>query len=114
MKTLGQRTIVDFVSCPQELLEKVPFIKQSMELAALDGSAHIVESNFHQFHPYGVSGGLIIQESHIMIHTWPEYNFATVDIFTCGTEMDVDKVISSLISRLQPETIKTNLISCPL
>ena len=114
MKTLGQRMIVDLLSCPSELLEKVPFIKQSMELAALEGSAHIVESLFHQFSPYGVSGGLIVQESHIMIHTWPEYGFASVDIFTCGAEMNINKVVTSLVNSLRPETIKTSDISCPL
>jgi S-adenosylmethionine decarboxylase len=48
----------------------------------------VVAKNFHRFEPYGVSGVIIIAESHLAIHTWPEYNFATVDVFTCGDKIN--------------------------
>src|SRR5690554_910575 len=58
----------------------------------LDGTkaarATIISHNFHKFSPYGVSGVVVIAESHVAIHTWPEYDYAAVDIFTCGDTID--------------------------
>ena len=59
-------------------------IEQSMENAAEEAGATIINSTFHHFSPYGVSGVVVIQESHLAIHTWPEYGYASVDLFTCG------------------------------
>lgn len=56
--------------------------------AAEHCGATVVEKNFHMFSPYGVSGVVIISESHLAIHTWPEYGYAAVDLFTCGTSCD--------------------------
>lgn len=55
-----------------------------MENAAEEAGATIINSTFHHFSPYGVSGVVVIQESHLAIHTWPEYGYASVDLFTCG------------------------------
>ena len=55
-----------------------------MKEAAIVSNATIVTSCFHKFNPWGVSGAVIIQESHLTIHTWPEYGYASVDLFTCG------------------------------
>lgn len=52
--------------------------------AAKAANATIVDVSFHEFNPFGISGMVIIAESHLSIHTWPEYNYAAVDIFTCG------------------------------
>ena len=59
-------------------------MNQAAELAG----ATIVSSNFHHFSPHGVSGVVIIAESHLTIHTWPEYGYAAVDLFTCGDTVD--------------------------
>lgn len=48
----------------------------------------IVSSTFHTFNPHGVSGVVVIAESHLAIHTWPEYGYAAVDVFTCGETVD--------------------------
>lgn len=65
-------------------MNDVALIEQAMVGAARRMGATIVASEFHQFNPYGVSGMVIISESHLSIHTWPEYGYAAVDIFTCG------------------------------
>jgi S-adenosylmethionine decarboxylase len=71
--------------------------------AAKAAKATIVEVAFHKFNPYGVSGMVVIAESHLAIHTWPEYGYAAVDIFTCGEEIDPwlihQKLVESLKSR---------------
>jgi S-adenosylmethionine decarboxylase proenzyme len=99
---LGHEAKIDLYGCPRELLETVPGIEMSMIQAAQAGNAHIVSSTFKQFDPWGVSGVLVISESHIAIHTWPEYGYAAIDIFTCGTEMEVEKVYRSLVETLKP------------
>ncbi|WP_421978942.1 polyamine aminopropyltransferase [Roseivirga seohaensis] len=84
MASLGRHIIVEYYNCSSEILNDVVHIEKSMEGAAEDAGATIINSTFHHFSPYGVSGVVVIQESHLAIHTWPEYGYASVDIFTCG------------------------------
>ena len=84
MAALGRHIIVELYDCKPELLNDVVHIEKSMESAAEDAGATIINSTFHHFSPYGASGVIVIQESHLAIHTWPEYGFASVDLFTCG------------------------------
>ena len=88
MKTLGKQLLADLYDCAPELLDDVEFIESSMKKAAAAAGAAIVGSSFHPFSPCGVSGVVAIRESHLAIHTWPEYGFAAVDLFTCGDEVD--------------------------
>ena len=62
--------------------------------------ATVVSSHFHQFSPYGISGVVIIQESHLTLHTWPEYGYAAVDVFTCG-DIDLDAGVVYLQEALE-------------
>jgi spermidine synthase len=88
MAALGRHIIVEYYDCSPDLLNDVTFIESCMESAAEDAGATIINSTFHHFSPYGVSGVVVIQESHLAIHTWPEYGFASVDLFTCGGSVD--------------------------
>ena len=84
MKSLGRHILVEFHGCSTEILNDVPRIETSMLEAAKEAGATIISSVFHHFSPFGVSGVVVIQESHLAIHTWPEYRYAAVDLFTCG------------------------------
>ncbi|MEL6469548.1 MAG: polyamine aminopropyltransferase [Cyanobacteria bacterium J06623_4] len=84
MNSLGRHILVEFHGCSAEILNDVPRIEQSMVAAAKKSGATIISSVFHHFSPFGVSGVVVIQESHLAIHTWPEYRYAAVDLFTCG------------------------------
>jgi len=88
MSALGRHILVEYYGCTPEKLNDVPHIEQSMIDAAKKAGATIINSNFHHFSPYGVSGVIVIQESHLAIHTWPEFGYAAVDIFTCGETVD--------------------------
>ena len=88
MEALGRHIIVEFFDCKPELLNDVVHIENSMVKAAVDANATVINSTFHHFSPYGVSGVVVIQESHLAIHTWPEYGYAAVDLFTCGSSVD--------------------------
>ncbi|NJL87191.1 MAG: adenosylmethionine decarboxylase, partial [Leptolyngbyaceae cyanobacterium SM1_1_3] len=84
MKSLGRHILVEFHGCSTEILNDVPLIEKSMTEAAKEAGATLISSVFHHFSPFGVSGVVVIQESHLAIHTWPEYRYAAVDLFTCG------------------------------
>ncbi|TXD35373.1 S-adenosylmethionine decarboxylase proenzyme [Lujinxingia vulgaris] len=88
MEALGRQLILEYYGCPAERLNDASFVEEVMVAAAESMGAHIVCVNFHQFNPHGVSGAVVISESHLTIHTWPEYGYAAVDVFTCGTVID--------------------------
>jgi S-adenosylmethionine decarboxylase proenzyme len=67
--------------------------------AAKTMGATLVDARFHQFSPYGISGVVVIQESHLTIHSWPEYGYAAIDIFTCG-EIDLEAGVAYLEQKL--------------
>ena len=104
-KTLGLHLLLELKKCPPEALNDVGFIQSSMIEAANIAEATIVDVSFHQFNPHGVSGMVIIAESHLSIHTWPEHNYAAIDIFTCGTSLLPLKAIHYLVKRFQSEEI---------
>ncbi len=88
MEALGRQILVEFYDCEQAKINDVDFIETVMIDAANASKATIISHNFHKFSPYGVSGVVVIAESHITIHTWPEHNYAAVDIFTCGDTIE--------------------------
>lgn len=88
MKALGRHILVEFLNCKADVLNDVVQIEKAMVEAAQIAGATVINSTFHHFSPYGVSGVVVIQESHLAIHTWPEYRYAAVDLFTCGDSVD--------------------------
>lgn len=88
MNALGRHIIADFFDATPELLNDVVFVEETMVDAAEKAGATLINATFHHFAPFGVSGVVVIQESHLAIHTWPEYGFASVDLFTCGETVD--------------------------
>jgi S-adenosylmethionine decarboxylase len=73
------------------------------DVARLIG-ATVIKDSFYQFSPQGISGVVIIAESHLSIHTWPEYSFAAVDIFTCGEVIEPSKAVKPLAERLKAKS----------
>lgn len=86
--SLGRHILVEFYESSPEILNDVSLIEQSMVKAAEEAQSTVVNSTFHHFSPFGVSGVVVIEESHLAIHTWPEYGFASMDIFTCGDSVE--------------------------
>jgi len=85
---LGQHVLAEFFECDPNILNNIDMVEKLMTEAALECGATIVQKCFHMFNPYGVSGVVIIAESHLAIHTWPELGYAAVDLFTCGDKCD--------------------------
>jgi S-adenosylmethionine decarboxylase len=75
---------VELQDCNPDILRDLNKVRDALVSAAKEAKATIVEVAFHEFNPFGISGMVIIAESHLSVHTWPEYGYAAVDIFTCG------------------------------
>jgi S-adenosylmethionine decarboxylase len=99
----GRHYLVDFLGCDPETLRLVDPTREIFLRAARESKATLVGEDFHQFEPEGVSGVILIAESHLSVHTWPEDGFAAVDIFTCGEEMDAEVAIAVLKAAFRAE-----------
>jgi len=107
MQALGKHILVEFYGCNPEKLKDTAMLQTEFENAADMSGATVVDSTFHTFSPYGVSGVVVIAESHLTIHTWPEYGYAAVDLFTCGDTVDPWKAFSYLKSVLESSNTST-------
>lgn len=110
-KILGRHILADFFECSKREISDVELIQKYMHEAADKANASIVTEEFHHFCPWGVSGAIIIKESHLTIHTWPEYGYAAVDIFTCGNSLDLWKALFILKDRLKCKRMEHNEIA---
>lgn len=88
MKALGRQILVEYYDCNADVINDVAQVENILLTATRAAKASIISHNFHKFSPHGISGTVVIAESHVAIHTWPEYNYAAVDIFTCGETID--------------------------
>lgn len=85
----------------REVIATVEPMKELMCRAAEAGGATVLHEHFHQFNPWGVTGFLLLAESHISVHTWVDEGFAAFDIFTCGS-MNTDKVLEVIRAGIKP------------
>jgi len=92
--------MLELKDCNKEVLNDLEFLKTILPAAASEAGATVLGTSFHQFNPHGVSGAVIIAESHLFIHTWPECGYAAVDIFTCGDTVKPKKAAQKIIQEL--------------
>ena len=100
MNALGRHLLLELQDCDKEVLDNLSFLREAMVAAAVDCGATVLGESFHHFSPQGVSGVVVIAESHLSIHTWPEYGYAAVDMFTCGTSVEPVRAAEALIEKL--------------
>ena len=100
MNALGKHLLLELKDCNREVLNDLSFLKKLLAKAATEAGATVLGDSFHQFNPHGVSGVVVIAESHLFIHTWPEYGYAAVDIFTCGNTVKPEKAAEILMREL--------------
>lgn len=101
MKALGRHVLAEMYGCEFELLNDIKRVEENMVKAALEAGAEVREFVFHKFSPQGVSGVVIISESHLAIHTWPELGYAAVDVFTCGENVDPWDACNYLVEKFK-------------
>lgn len=107
---LGRHILCEAYGCDPEVLNDVKQVERIMVEAALHAGAEVREVAFHMFSPQGVSGVVIISESHLAIHTWPEFGYAAIDVFTCGTAVNPWDACDYLLVNFKADQSTTNEI----
>lgn len=110
MKALGCHIVAELSHCDGELLTCLETVQNAMVRAAELAKAEIREVAFHRFVPHGVSGVVVISESHLSIHTWPELGYAAIDIYTCGTSADPWLALQYLAEQFRSQSLTTSVI----
>jgi len=100
---LGRQLIVELFGCDRKVLDSVSGLRKALREAAKASNSTILSDYFHKFSPQGVSGVIVIAESHLAVHTWPEYGYAAVDIFTCGKHTDPWGALEVIERALKPK-----------
>lgn len=101
MYALGAHLLAELKDCNPAILKSLDEVRDALVSAAIEAKATIVDISFHEFNPFGISGMVVIAESHLSIHTWPEYGYAAVDIFTCGDLINPQVAAAYLIKRFE-------------
>lgn len=119
VQNLGNHLIVELYDCCSQAINDVHFVESAMKKAVAVSGATLVQSVIHEFNPHGVSGVVVIEESHFSVHTWPEYGYCALDIFTCGTEVDYYSALNYLkeafkAGNLSVSEIKRGILDLPI
>ncbi|PHG11736.1 adenosylmethionine decarboxylase [Bacillus toyonensis] len=104
--TFGKHIIVDLWGVDFSLLDDIHFLERHLIVAADHSGAHVLNVSTKEFHPYGVTVLVLLSESHLSIHTYPEKNFAAIDCYTCGTTVEPQMAIDYIVNILKPEQIQ--------
>ena len=107
MHALGRQILVEFYGCNEAVLTDTANIREVMLEATRRSGATIISDDFHTFSPHGVSGVVVIAESHVTVHTWPEFGYAAIDIFTCGETIDPWAVMRYLEAEFGAESVSS-------
>lgn len=91
-------------------IEDTEKIKSLLVEAAKRSNNTILDIKIHKFLPTGVTGFILLAESHISIHTWPERDYVAIDIFSCGRQSDPNKALEYLKEEFQPKRVKVKKI----
>ncbi len=108
LKALGTHIVCELSGCDPLALTDVEHVREMMIGAAREANATIIETAFHRFQPHGVSGVVVIQESHLSIHTWPETGYAAMDFYTCGEHTDPWAACEYAAQKLGAKSILTS------
>ena len=104
--SMGTHILVNLYGCPPELLEKADTVSRLLNEVVSETNLTKLGENHHQFDPYGVTSVILLAESHISIHTWPEQDgSAAVDIFTCGDPKNADRAFTALKAKFKPTKV---------
>ena len=103
MNALGRHLLLELFDCDLDAISNLEAVKGALVEAAKRAQATIVDVVFHEFNPFGVSGVVVIAESHLSIHTWPEYRYAAVDVFSCGDVLQPEVAVNYLVEQFGAE-----------
>jgi len=101
MKSLGKQLIIELHQCDSTILNDPKTLEHHFLAAVKISGATVIHPFFHQFSPHGITGVVVVAESHFSIHTWPEYGYCALDIFTCGDSVNGHEALDYLKERLK-------------
>ncbi|MEB3266858.1 MAG: adenosylmethionine decarboxylase [Cyanobacteriota bacterium] len=104
--TTGKHCILELYGCSGAKLNDEPFLRATITAAAKRAGATLLNLITHRFDPQGVTGLALLAESHISIHTWPEFGYAAVDVFTCGDHTMPERACAVLARELEADQQK--------
>lgn len=107
---LGVHVIADLYGIDFNKIDKAEKIEKVLEEAVKYSGLNKVCSKYHQFEPFGATGVIVLEESHVSAHTWAEYGYVAIDVFTCESEEKAIKAINFIIEKLKPKKIKQKII----
>jgi S-adenosylmethionine decarboxylase proenzyme len=110
MHALGRHLLAELRGCDASRLSDLGWVREAMLEAARVSGATVVTQSFHHFAPLGISGVVIVSESHLAIHTWPEHRFAALDYFTCGEKIDQARAVEKMRLALGAEEVSVREI----
>ncbi len=102
---VGRHLIVEMFECDPKALDSLETVKDALIDASVASNSTVVGFDFYRFKPHGISGYVLIAESHISIHTWPEFGYAAVDVFTCGEHTNPWKGLQVLKERFKAKKV---------
>ncbi|HPH01431.1 MAG TPA: adenosylmethionine decarboxylase [Spirochaetota bacterium] len=105
IQVLGTHILLEFSGCAFALLDDLSGIEKALLSAAAAAETTVLESHFHRFEPQGVTGILLVSESHFSIHTWPELGYAAIDFFSCSPKTRFDAARHVLEQALAPRRV---------
>jgi S-adenosylmethionine decarboxylase len=105
VQSLGNHLIIELYECQSDVINDARIVEEKLIEAVRISGANMVQSVIHEFNPHGVSGVIVIEESHFSVHTWPEYGYCALDIFTCGDEIDYYSALQYLKEEFQAKNL---------
>lgn len=109
--TVGVHIIADLYGVNGDRISRTEDVCEIVEEAVRVGKLTKISSDYFQFQPRGVSGIVLLAESHLAFHAWPEHELVTLDIYTCGDPSHADAAYEYLIERLNPTSVEYKRIS---
>jgi len=100
---IGRHIIAELYGVSKDLISKEEKVRQIMEEVVKEAELTKVGSVYKQFNPHGVTGIILIAESHISVHTWPEYELVNLDVFTCGDAEKAEKAFKLFLEKFKPK-----------
>jgi S-adenosylmethionine decarboxylase len=110
VNALGRHVLAEMYVCDPRALDDVETVRDIMVGAAIKAGAEVREVAFHKFNPQGVSGVVVISESHLAVHTWPEFGYAAVDVFTCGDKVDPWDAVNAIADSFRSKQVTASEI----
>jgi S-adenosylmethionine decarboxylase proenzyme len=107
---MGIHIIAELWGVDSDKISRVEHLRAILDRVIAKSGLRVVSSSFYQFEPFGVSAVYLLRESHISVHTWPEYRYIALDIFTCGADEPALTAYQLLLDEFKPASVEERFI----